>query len=110
MKHEICPECKAKWTWNEIGYQLCNNCGYENSNEAVKIQIKRMARIIMKYLIACVIAVFVGVLVGEGYDTEFSLASLVASFTNIVVLIIFIVCHFNKIKKYNNNEKNVIFK
>ena len=102
MKHEICPECEAKWTWNEIGYQLCNNCGYENSNEAAKIQIKRIARIIMKYLIACAISVFVGVFFWEGYDIELSF--LVASFTKVVVLIIFIVHHFNKIKKYNNHE------
>ena len=108
MKHEICPECGSKWTWNEVGYQLCNKCGYENSNEAAKIQIKRIARMVLKYLIAVVIAVFVGVLVGEGYDM--GLSFLVVFFTKVAILVFFIVHHFNKIKKYNNNEKNVIFK
>ncbi len=105
MKHKICPECEAKWNWNEIGYQLCNTCGYENSNEAAKIQIKRIARMIIKCLIAFVIAAFVGVLVGyDGVGLDMELFYLVASFTQIMILVLFIRHHFNKIKKYNNYE------
>jgi len=94
-----CPVCNTPWNWNEIGYQSCNRCGYENSRLATGVQIKRIFRAVMKYLFAVIVAVFVGTLIGYGYEDQ-SLTYLIASIVKIIILIYFVYRHFKKIKTF----------
>ena len=94
-----CPECYTPWNWNEIGYQSCNRCGYENPRLATGVQIKRIFRAVMKYLFAIIVAVCVGILIGYGYEDQ-SLPYLIASIVKIIILICFVYWHFKKIKTF----------
>ena len=98
-KYSICPICTKPWTWNEIGYQSCNNCEYENSKVASRIQFERFSRIVLKYIVAAIVAVFAGTLVSYGKGNQ-ALGLLIASITKIVIIIYFIVRHFIRIKTY----------
>jgi len=97
--HLICPDCKTSWNWNEIGYQSCNNCDYENSRLASGVQIKRIIRAVMKYLLAVIAAVFIGVLIGYGNENQ-TLPYLIAAIVKMFILSFFIIQHYRKIKSY----------
>lgn len=46
MKYESCPECNKPWNENEIEFQVCDLCGYENPDSlaGIKIRSKKIFR------------------------------------------------------------------
>jgi hypothetical protein len=58
MKHEICPECGKAWNENEIEFQLCDKCGFEDTSSAVIARFKKWG--VISIFLILVIAITVG--------------------------------------------------
>ena len=58
MKHEICPECGKTWNENEIEFQVCDKCGFEDTSSAVVAKFKKWG--VISIFLIIVIAISVG--------------------------------------------------
>jgi hypothetical protein len=56
MKYTTCPECGMIWKPNEIEFQVCDNCGYENPDTlaSIKIRFSNITRILIRWLIVII--------------------------------------------------------
>ena len=57
--YERCPNCQSPWNENEIEFQLCNKCGFEDKKGRIKQQIKGFLRL-LRWAITIILAVFFG--------------------------------------------------
>jgi hypothetical protein len=65
MKHEICPECGKPWNENEIEFQVCDQCGFEDNSSAVISKLKRWGIVAIYLIVITFISAVVMVLLEE---------------------------------------------